>query len=130
VGQVSGSIRTFLRLEGLAVLGLSVAAYALWSQEGWALFALLFLAPDLSMLGYLRDPRFGAVVYNVVHTYLGPALLGALAVCWSAGVWLAVALIWSAHIGFDRMLGYGLKLPTSFQATHLGSIGRTRVAKA
>lgn len=126
----SGSIRTFLRVEGLAAFGVSVAGYAQWSHQGWVLFALLFLVPDLSMLGYLRGPRVGAAAYNLVHTYIGPALLGALAVCWWGDVWLAVALIWSAHIGLDRLLGYGLKWPTSFQATHLGPIGRARVSGA
>ena len=40
------------------------------------------------------------------------------------GQTLMWALIWAAHIGFDRALGYGLKYPTSFGETHLGRIGR------
>jgi hypothetical protein len=105
---------------------LSAAAYARWSGHGWGLFALLFLVPDLSMLGYLRGARVGAVAYNVVHTYVGPALLAATAFLWLGPLWLGIALIWSAHIGLDRLLGYGLKLPTGFESTHLGPIGRAR----
>jgi len=128
--QAAGVVRTLLRLEGLAVLVLSAGAYAQWSQHGWVLFALLFLAPDLSILGYLRGPGFGAVVYNTVHTYLLPALLASAAFLWLGPVWLSIALIWSAHIGLDRLLGFGLKFPTSFQSTHLGPMGRPRAAPA
>jgi hypothetical protein len=35
----------------------------------------------------------------------------------------SVALIWLAHIGFDRALGYGLKYKAGFGFTHLGRIG-------
>lgn len=77
-------------------------------------------APDLSMVGYLKDERVGARAYNALHTYLLPALLGGAA--WWTGAALAgqVALVWIAHIGFDRVLGFGLKLPTGFGDTHLG----------
>ena len=33
-----------------------------------------------------------------------------------------IALIWAAHIGVDRVLGYGLKYPTAFRDTHLGPV--------
>ena len=121
--DTTGTVRTILRLEGVAVLVLSAAAYSQWSQHGWGLFALLFLVPDLSMVGYLAGSRVGAVTYNVVHAYVGPAALACAAVLWLGPLWLAVALIWSAHIGFDRAVGYGLKLPEGFRHTHLGPIG-------
>ncbi len=90
----------------------------------WLMFALLLLAPDLSMLGYLAGPRFGAFSYNLAHTLIVPLALGAVA--WLAGNPLGqqLALIWIAHIALDRALGYGLKLPASFRDTHLGRIGR------
>jgi hypothetical protein len=126
--SVTGAVRMILRLEGLAALVVSVAVYAYWGQHGWGFFALLFLAPDLSLLGYLRGPRVGAAVYNFAHTYVVPAVLGIAGVLW-LGPLFTIALIWSAHIGLDRMLGYGLKLPTAFQSTHLGPIGRARPAQ-
>lgn len=128
--DTTGTVRTILRLEGVAVLVLSAAAYSQWSQHGWGLFALLFLVPDLSMVGYLAGSRIGAVTYNVVHAYVGPAALACAAVLWLGPLWLAVALIWSAHIGFDRAVGYGLKLPSGFESTHLGPIGRSRTNAA
>ena len=113
------------RLEGAAF-----AALAIWLFNGtswsWWLFAVLLLAPDLSMLGYFVGPRIGAIVYNVVHTWAAPLVL--FAIGWVAGppMLLPLAFIWAAHIGIDRALGFGLKLPTGFHDTHLGRLGRSR----
>jgi Domain of unknown function (DUF4260) len=92
-------------------------------RHPWWLFALLFLVPDLSFAGYLADPRIGAVVYNAAHTMLGAILLAALGLMLAQPPAISVALIWAAHIGFDRMLGYGLKYAAGFGFTHLGRIG-------
>ena len=86
----------------------------------WILFAVLFLAPDLFMFGYLAGPRVGSALYNLGHFLVLPVLLLALALHRHA--LMAPALIWLAHIFFDRMLGYGLKYPTAFKATHLQRI--------
>jgi hypothetical protein len=94
------------------------------SGVSWWLFALLILAPDLSMLGYLAGPRVGAVAYNALHILIAPLILGIAGVLLAAPITTAVALIWIAHIAIDRALGYGLKLPTGFRDTHLGRIGR------
>ena len=111
------------RLEGGILLALSLMLY--WRHGvTWVLFVVLILAPDLFMLGYLRGPRAGAAVYNLGHTWLLPGLVGAAGVLGSSQLALSVALIWFAHIGMDRLLGYGLKHPTAFQDTHLGRIGR------
>jgi hypothetical protein len=109
------------RLEGLAALGLGVAAYS-WLGQSWWIFALLFLVPDIAMLGYLRSARLGALSYNLGHTYIAPALL-ALAGLALGPLAHGLAAIWVAHIGFDRLLGYGLKLG-AFEQTHLGPIGK------
>ncbi|MDZ7778355.1 MAG: DUF4260 domain-containing protein [Gemmatimonadota bacterium] len=117
-----GTAPILLRLEGVVVLGASVLAYASLGAP-WLLFALLILAPDLSILGYLGGPRIGAVFYNLAHTYAAPALLAALALVRLQPDLVAAALIWTAHIGLDRALGFGLKLPTGFKDTHLGRLG-------
>jgi hypothetical protein len=98
-------------------------------QLSWVWFAVLFLAPDLSLLGYLLGPKAGAWLYNLGHTYALalPVLSGGLAIVLTGHhrvVLLGVGLIWCAHIGFDRLLGYGLKSPEGFKVTHLGRIGR------
>lgn len=110
-----------LRLEGLGVLVASIAAYAHLGGNGW-LFLALLLVPDVGMLGYLGGPRVGAWIYNLFHVYLLPGglLAVSLAVGWEPGVLLA--LIWLAHIGMDRTIGYGLKYTTHFKDTHLNRV--------
>ncbi len=115
--------RTLLRMEGLAVMALAIAAYANWGA-GWMVFAGFFLVPDLSMLGYSWGPRVGAAAYNAGHSYLGPIALMAVGAFAALPLSTALALIWIAHIGFDRALGYGLKSSRGFRYTHLGTIGR------
>ena len=120
---VTGAPRALLRLEGLAVFVAAVIAYRAIGAS-WSWFAVLLLFPDVTLVGYLAGPRVGAFAYNALHTYLGPALLAALAYSGVAPRAWWICSIWIAHIGLDRAIGYGLKFPTAFQATHLGTIGR------
>jgi hypothetical protein len=115
-------VRYTLRLEGIAAAVGAITAYAVVGGNWW-LFALLILAPDLSMLGMLAGERLGSRTYNLAHTYVVPALLAAMAWFGSVAWLMPVALIWIAHIGVDRALGYGLKYD-AFKATHLGWIGK------
>jgi hypothetical protein len=89
----------------------------------WYVFAGMALAPDLGMLGYLIGPRLGAVTYNATHILAVPLTLGLFALTATNPVLQAVALVWIAHIAFDRLAGYGLKMPSGFTDTHLGKIG-------
>ncbi len=113
--------RVLLRIEGLALLAASVAAY--WAMDGgWGTFALFFLAPDLAFFGYLAGARVGAAAYNLTHTSTFPLLLIVAAVAGPSRVPALAGLIWLAHIGFDRVLGFGLKYPTGFKDTHLSRL--------
>src|SRR5215831_1134309 len=113
--------RVLLHLEGLCVL---VAASLVYYAGGyaWWKFVMFFFVPDLAMIGYVMSATIGATIYNAVHTYVA---VGAL---WLLGHQLGVAsvspicLIWLAHIGLDRLLGYGLKYPSGFKDTHLGRV--------
>jgi len=107
-----------LRLEESALLLLTVTVYRQLHFSG-LLFAALFLAPDLFMLGYAGNPRVGAVVYNLGHARFVPLALLAVGYCGGRRVLMALALVWFAHIAFDRVFGYGLKYPTFFKDTHL-----------
>lgn len=122
-GEVTGGVRTLLRLEGLALFAGMVALYAIWVGSWWV-FALLFLVPDLSFAAYLIGPRAGALAYNAAHSYLAPMLLMAAGYASAEPSALSIAMIWLAHIGIDRALGYGLKYQAGFSFTHLGRIGR------
>ena len=110
--------KPLLQFEGAAVLILSLLTYR-WNRGGWLEFVLLFLVPDVSMIGYVANARVGSVIYNAVHTYVGPLALGCYAVWSDQRQALLLSLIWAAHIGLDRMLGFGLKYPTRFKDTHL-----------
>jgi Domain of unknown function (DUF4260) len=115
------SPRILLHAEGAVAL---IGAITFYRELGasWLMFVLLVLAPDLSMLGYLANPRKGALAYNAVHTYILPALLylGGFAI--GSGLVMSLGLIWIAHIGADRLLGFGLKYETAFRDTHLGKV--------
>lgn len=117
-----GGVKIILRLEGVALLCAATAIYAHMGGD-WRLFAILFLAPDLSFLGYAAGPRAGAFAYNLLHSTIGPVVLAGAALLWNLPL-LGIALIWAAHIGADRGLGYGLKYARGFSHTHLGRIGR------
>ena len=111
-----------LRIEGASLFAGSLIVFHSISSP-WALFLGLFLTPDLAMLGYLKGNKIGATLYNLTHTttiYLG---LAALAWFTKSPTLLAVAITGLAHIGFDRALGYGLKLDSGFKHTHLGQLG-------
>lgn len=113
--------RLLLHVEGAAVLALALVAYGR-TDGRWLLFGLSILAPDLAALGYLVNVRVGSVVYNLAHTYTWPILFLTVA---SLGQWpvgVSLALIWFAHIGGDRLLGFGLKYPTTFNDTHLNRV--------
>ena len=126
VAEQQAWIRPWLRLEGLAVLAAGLVGFLALGLP-WYAFVLLLLVPDLTAIGYLRGPRIGAIVYNVGHDLLtGVAIAGAGLALGSVPV-MAVGAILVAHSGMDRLAGYGLKLPSSFQDTHLGRIGKAQV---
>ena len=126
-GTVCGGVRTVLRLEGLTLFAGMTLLYALWGGPWW-LYAVLFLAPDLSFLGYLAGPRIGAIIYNAAHSYVAPMALMTAGFGFTPPLLISLAMIWLAHIGIDRALGYGLKYSAGFGFTHLGRIGKAAKA--
>lgn len=120
---VSGLPLRILRSEGVVLLVAALAAYFAGLDEPWWLVPLLLFVPDVFMAGYAKSRRAGAMLYNFAHSYPAPAVLGALASLAAEPLWQGVALVWVAHIGMDRALGYGLKYETDFRDAHLGRIG-------
>jgi hypothetical protein len=121
---VSGMPLRILRSEGLVLLAAALGGYFVGLDQPWWLVPALLFVPDVSMAGYARSVRAGAMMYNVAHSYPAPAVLGLLASVAGEPLWQGVALVWFAHIGMDRAMGYGLKYETDFRDTHLGRIGR------
>lgn len=113
--------RVLLHLEGLALLVSAVALYA-YQGYSWWVFVVFLLAPDLFAAGYLIGPRLGAYLYNSVHTVVLPLGLAILSLVLQSEIGLQVALIWLAHIGMDRAVGYGLKYTSAFKETHMGRV--------
>ena len=118
---VNGKPRAWLRIEGLSLLVSAIALFATTHQPWW-LIPLVILLPDLFMVGYLGGTRTGAAIYNLGHAYPLPAALSLFAVADHRPLALALGLVWFAHIGMDRALGYGLKYDSDFKHTHLADL--------
>jgi len=116
-------LQLLLRAEQVALFVAGVVAY-LALGGNWLLALPLLLVFDLSMVGYLTGPRTGAITYNLGHNLVVAAAVAGIG--WWTGIgWVQLlAALWVAHIGMDRSLGFGLKLPSDFRDTHLGRIGR------
>jgi hypothetical protein len=116
-------LQLILRAEHLALFAAGLIAYLALGGI-WLLALPLLLAIDLSMVGYLAGPRLGAITYNAGHNLVVVAAVAGTG--WWTGIgWVQLlAAIWLAHVGMDRALGYGLKLPSDFRDTHLGRIGQ------
>ena len=110
--------RALLHLEGAVVAAAAIALYFHFGYPWW-LLVVLALAPDLSMLGYAAGPVVGRAAYDAAHTYAVPVALAAIGVLADSDAALQVGLIWTAHIGIDRAIGYGLKYRTGFKDTHM-----------
>ena len=123
--MTNGAVAIILRAEQVAIFATGALV---WLANGGPPLLLIpaWLAVDLSMVGYLAGPRVGAITYNVAHNLVGPLTL--LGVGWwtDFGWLILVGAALLTHVGLDRALGYGLKLPTDFRDTHLGRIGRTK----
>jgi hypothetical protein len=110
-----------LRLEGLVMLVAAVILYAA-QPYGWWLFALLFLAPDLSFAGFAFGKLAGSIVYNLAHTPVLPLLLAVAGIVAGAPLGMEIGLIWLAHIGMDRALGFGLLYPHGSRESHFSRV--------
>jgi hypothetical protein len=114
--------KVFLHLEGSVVAIFGAFVFFFIIKGNWIFFILGFLAVDLSMLGYLSGPKFGAIIYNFFHIYLWPALITLYAILLNNNILMQAGTIWLFHIGLDRALGYGIKYPSKFKHNHLKKI--------
>ena len=122
-GYATGQVQRLLHLEALVTLVASITLFFFFGGELW-MFAVLFFAPDLSLVGYVASRKVGAVLYNAVHSYAPQAVLAVAGVLTGLAMLWQVALILAAHAAFDRSLGFGLKYAAGFRHTHLGPIGK------
>jgi Domain of unknown function (DUF4260) len=118
-GVVTGVPRRWLGLEGLVLLAGALIAYGTLSQPWWIVPAAI-LVPDIAAGGYLAGTRPGAHLYNLAHATPLPAIMLGIGYWQAHRLVMALALVWLAHIGLDRLLGMGLKYSDRFTHTHLG----------
>ncbi len=90
------------------------------------LFIILLFTPDISMAGYVKNNKIGALSYNSVHNFAVPAVLVVLGAIVPCNLLLGGGLIWASHVALDRALGYCLKFDSGFNDTHLGKIGKKK----
>ncbi len=111
-----------LRLEGAIIFMLSITIY--YNQGyNWTTFWSFILIPDTAFLAYLINSNIGATAYNITHSKLLPSLLAIFAISTHNVFLISLSVVWFAHVGIDRFLGYGLKYPKGFKYTHLGILG-------
>lgn len=121
------SVVVWQKIEGTLLFAAGLVLFWYVNESlSWWLALLLFFVPDLSFAAYLLGPKAGAVGYNAVHVYAFGGLLFAAGLALAMPLMAALGALWLAHSGFDRMLGYGLKLPDNFSSTHLGPIGKSK----
>lgn len=113
--------KVILKLEGLLVFVGSLSVYIAYDYRLLWFFVFLLL-PDLTMLGYWKGKKTGAFIYNLGHTYLMSGPLLALGLALQQDILVQAGLIWTAHIGIDRLMGYGLKYGTDFKHTHFNRL--------
>ncbi len=113
----------YQRVESWSIFLASLYMY--WFLDfNLLIFGLLLFVFDIFMLGYLFNPKVGAYLYNLGHSMVLPPVFFVIGYASDARLLVGFSLIWFAHIGFDRGLGYGLKFTSSFKDTHLGHIGK------
>lgn len=110
-----------LRSEEFLMFLLSMYLFSLLDFSWWWYPALLLL-PDIGMVGYLLNPYWGAVIYNIFHHKGIALLLYFLGAALANPFILLAGIILFGHSCMDRMLGFGLKYSDSFKHTHLGTI--------
>jgi hypothetical protein len=116
------SVNLHLKLEEMAIFGLSIY---LFSNTGltWWWFWLLLLTPDIGMAGYMVNTSLGSFTYNLLHSKALGVILLLAGKHFGAQVVDLAGIIILAHSSMDRVFGYGLKYKDSFKHTHLGMIG-------
>ncbi len=112
-------VKAILHLEGAVFLAASIWYYFFQVDGGWVLFAVLILAPDLSMIGFVKDTRLGSITYNLMHNYVLAVAAIVIGVATDTNMVTLLGLILSAHVGMDRSLAYGLKYASDFKDTHM-----------
>lgn len=114
-------MKNILKLEEAAMFALSIFALSLIETSfSWWVYPLLYLAPDISMVGYWSDNKTGAWLYNIAHSKTLAIIVVTAGLLMGNDIVLISGIILFGHSSMDRMFGFGLKLKEGFKHTHLG----------
>ncbi len=116
-------MKALLALEETSMFLFSILIFSTLPYAWWW-FLVLILAPDISMVGYLVNPKNGAIVYNFFHHKALAIFCMAVGFYLRNDAWILVGAILFGHSSLDRSMGYGLKYFSGFKHTHLGEIGK------
>lgn len=120
-------MKKILQAEEIAQLAIAVLGLYLQPLHfNWWAWILLFLSPDISMVGYFFNTTIGAIFYNFFHHKLTAMLILGAGYLFHNNIALFTGILLFAHSCFDRVLGYGLKFTDDFKHTHLGMIGNKK----
>jgi len=119
-------MKSIVSLEYMAAAMVVATFYVVVAQFDWWWLIVLFLIVDISAIGYVVNDRVGALVYNIGHSMIGPAILAVVYIMSDSRVVLFITLLWLFHILADRAFGYGLKHVKGFHHTHLGPLGKAK----
>ena len=111
----------FLRIEGFVLF--IIASIMFFNQNGsWILYIALLFLPDIGMTGYIMNTKLGAITYNLFHTTSIPLILLIIFFVTQQYSLLIFGFVWLAHIGMDRVAGFGLKYTDNFKHTHIQEV--------
>lgn len=111
-------VKLLLYIEGLVFFLVALYLYQ-YFQGNWWLFLSLILVPDIAMVGYVRDKKAGAILYNLMHNYVLAVIVISAGYFLNQNLVLHIGLVLLAHVAMDRFFGYGLKYPSHFKDTHM-----------
>ncbi len=114
-------VKKLLKFEGLFIFLSALYLYN-FLHFNWFLFIILLLIPDISMIGYLKDKRLGAITYNLIHNFALGILIFFAGLLLKNDIFLALGIILIAHVGMDRFMGFGLKYKTDFKDIHMQKV--------
>jgi hypothetical protein len=118
-------MKYLLQAEAIVPFLLSVVLLNMLPMHfAWWAWILLFLAPDISMIGYIINNRVGAFTYNLFHHQLVAVIVCGIGLLLRQPYVELAGLVLLGHSSLDRLMGYGLKRPEGFKFTHLNNIGQ------
>jgi hypothetical protein len=120
--KISITMKYLLQAEAIVPFLLSVILLNLLPLHfSWWAWTLIFLAPDISMVGYFVNNKAGAFLYNLFHHQLTALIVCAIGLLLQQPYLELAGLVLLGHSSLDRAMGFGLKTEQGFKHTHLNS---------